>query len=397
MEDEELTMPSERQPEIISATDEIVLAVSGAVDVPATPEAMTDEEQVAARRQAQELVRGVRETSGSRQLAVLDDLSSVGLQSQRNAGRQLELVKTRLATLLDEGGAGKDVASDLVGLRSALDQINPALEQRSFWGRTVGALPGMRKNVLVRALKKIAIRYEPISKQVTIIETKLREGRTLLARDNIELRRLYEDIESQQDAIARQAYLGELLLLELTPLVDEATDPMQRDRLQGAVHDVATRVQDLYTMREVHIQYFVSIELTRQNNVRLGQAVDRTLTLATNVVTVGLALQAALVRQQRVKEAAERTQAFLGEMITQNAAAIRRQTEEIGDLYNDPVIALDKLTQAHRDLLSALDTASRLREEGLEAARQNIAEITVLTREIAEHVQGLEDEDARRR
>ena len=50
-------------------------------------------------------------------------------------------------------------------------------------------------------------------------------------------------------------------------------------------------------MQEVHLQYFVSIELTRQNNNRLGQAVDRTLTLATNVVTIGLAIQAALVRQ----------------------------------------------------------------------------------------------------
>jgi uncharacterized protein YaaN involved in tellurite resistance len=396
MEDEERTMPSESEPEIVDTTGEMV-AVLGAVEEPEAPDAMTEEERHAARRQAHELVQGVRESAGSRQLALLDELSSVGLQSQRNAGRQLELVKTRLATLLDEGGAGKEVASDLVGLRSALDQINPELERRGLWGRTVGALPGMRKNVLVRALKKIAIRYEPISKQVTIIETKLREGRTLLARDNIELRRLYEDIESQQEAIARQAYLGELLLVELTPLVDEATDPMQRDRLQAAVHDVATRVQDLYTMREVHLQYFVSIELTRQNNNRLGQAVDRTLTLATNVVTVGLAIQAALVRQQRVKEAAERTQAFLGEMITQNAAAIRRQTEEIGDLYNEPVIALDKLTQAHHDLLTALDTASRLRAEGVDAARRNIAEITVMTEEMAEHVQGLEDEDARRR
>ena len=65
------------------------------------------------------------------------------------------------------------------------------------------------------------------------------------------------------------------------------------------MHDVATRLQDLHTMVEVHLQYFVSIELTRQNNNRLGQAVDRTLALATNVVTVGLAIQAALVRQTR--------------------------------------------------------------------------------------------------
>ena len=77
-----------------------------------------------------------------------------GCESQRNAGRQLELVKTRLATFLDESGASKDVARELVDLRSALDRINPELEQRSLWGRTFGALPFMRDNAMVRALKQ---------------------------------------------------------------------------------------------------------------------------------------------------------------------------------------------------------------------------------------------------
>ena len=217
---------------------------------------------------------------------------------------------------------------------------------------------------MVRALKKVALRYEPVSKQIVAIETKLRQGRSLLARDNVELRRLYEDVEAQQQAIQRQAFLGTLLLHDLTQLVADTDDPLERDRVQAAVHDVATRLQDLHAMQEVHLQYFVSIELTRQNNNRLGQAVDRTLALATNVVTVGLAIQAALVRQARVKEATERTREFLGEMIVQNAQAIRTQTDEIGDLYNEPVIAMDKLVQAHHDLLAALDAASRLREDG---------------------------------
>ena len=51
------------------------------------------------------------------QLAVLDEVTSVGVESQRNAGRQLELVKTRLATFLDAGGASKDIALELVDLR----------------------------------------------------------------------------------------------------------------------------------------------------------------------------------------------------------------------------------------------------------------------------------------
>jgi uncharacterized protein YaaN involved in tellurite resistance len=365
--------------------------VSVAMDHPtAAPPTMSAEEIELARTQAEALVRGVRTASGSRQLAVLDEVTSVGLESQRNAGRQLELVKTRLATFLDAGGASKDVALELIDLRGALDRINPELQQRSLWGRTVGVLPFMRDNAMVRALKKVALRYEPVSKEITVIEAKLREGRTLLARDNVELRRLYEDVEAQQLAIQRQAFLGELLLHDLTDLLGETDDLLERDRIQAAVHDVATRLQDLHTMQAVHVQYFLSIELTRQNNHRLGQAVDRTLTLATNVVTIGLAIQAALVRQARVREATERTREFLGEMVVQNAGAIRRQTEEIGDLYNEPVIAMDKLVQAHHDLLAALDTASRLREDGIHTARRNIEELTGLTRELSVNVQGLE-------
>ena len=386
---------NEHELQQVTKTELTVIAdVSG---TPAPPRTMSIDEVDDARRQAAELARGVRESRGSKQLAVLDEVTSVGMVSQRNAGRQLELVKTRLAVFLNEGGASKSVATDLIGLRVALDRINPNLERSGLFSRTIGALPFLRNSAMVRSLTKIALRYEPVSQQITVIESKLREGRSLLARDNVELRRLYEDVENQQEVIENQAFLGELLLHEFSRLTADITDPIERDRIQSAEHDVATRVQDLRIMQEVHVQYFVSIELTRQNNNRLGQAVDRTLSLATNVVTIGLAIQSALVRQRAVKEATERTREFLGEMITQNAAAIRQQTEEIGDLYNDPVIAMDKLAQAHNDLLASLDIASRLREQGISTSRKNIAELTVLTKELSERVDGLEPDDESRR
>ncbi|HEY5422635.1 MAG TPA: toxic anion resistance protein [Ilumatobacteraceae bacterium] len=354
--------------------------------LPTPPKTMSASEVTEARRQASELVRYVRDSDGSDQLAAIDEVSSVGLKSQRNAGRQLELVRGRMATLLDSGSAGKSLANELVNLRVALDNIDPSSGDHNRLSRLRRSLPFVRNKSMLRTLKKVAIRYEPATKQITIIETKLRAGRALLVRDNVELRRLYEDIEGQQDAIKRQTYLGQLLLQELEALRVDGDDPLQRDRLQAAKHDVASRVQDLLTMQEVHVQYFVGIELTRQNNQRLGQAVDRTLTLATNVVTVGLALQAALVRQREVQEATERTRQFLGELIVSNATAVRRQTEEIGDLYQDPVIAMDKLTQAHHELVAALDVAGKLREQGIDTARRNIDELTVLTQELDQRV-----------
>lgn len=63
---------------------------------------------------------------------------------------------------------------------------------------------------------------------------------------------------------------------------------------------------------------------------------------------VGLAIQSALSRQRRVLEATRRTREFLGNLIVANAASIRHDTQEIGDVYNNPVIALEKIAQAHK-------------------------------------------------
>jgi uncharacterized protein YaaN involved in tellurite resistance len=241
-------------------------------------------------------------------------------------------------------------------------------------------------------LEKIAMRYEPVSKQVTLIESKLREGRAMLARDNVELRKLYEQVESQQLPIQKNAYLGELVMNELTGLLENTDDTLKVERVRNALHDMSMRVQDLRTMEQVYVQFFVSIEMTRQNNNRLGQSVERTLALGTNVVMVGLAIQSALTRQKRVMEATQRTREFLGELIVANAASIKQHTQEIGDLYNNPVIAMDKITQAHNDLIEAMNEADRLKQEGINVARENIAKLGQLSTDMEQRSQGLRDQ-----
>ena len=244
----------------------------------------------------------------------------------------------------------------------------------------------------MKVLEKIAIRYEPVSKQVTMIETKLREGRQMIAKDNIELRKLYEQVEQQQLPIQKNAYMGELVMQQLTVLLEQTDDTLKVERVRNALHDVSMRVQDLRTMEEVHIQFFVSIEMTRQNNNRLGQSVERTLALGSNVVMVGLAIQSALTRQKRVMEATQRTREFLGNLIVANAASIKQHTQDIGDLYNNPVIAIDKITQAHNDLIEAMNEADRLKQEGIDAARVNIAKLSQLSADLQHRSQGLRDQ-----
>ena len=342
-------------------------------------------------REASELVEQLAQVTGSKELELLDDITDVGRAVQRKAASQTGLLKTSIGSLLDEGGTSKEIANGLRDLRLALNAMNPReLAERGVRDRIVRALPfGGRQNPLVRRLNKIALRYEPASRQVAEIEARLGDGRTMLARDNVELRQMYEDVEAQQLSVQSNAYVGELLMQRLEQLLEQTEDPAKRERVLGALDEVAMRVQSLRVIEHVHDQYFVSIELIRRNNNRLGQSVGGTLAVATNVVTVGLAVQAALVRQQRVAEAAQRTREFLGDLVAVNAATIRQHTLEIGDLYRSPVIAIEKLAQAHNDLVEAVDAASRQQQEGIESARESIVRLTEMSADLERKVSGL--------
>lgn len=332
--------------------------------------------------------------SGSRELELIDSVTSVGLQAQRHAGREMDLLRSRVGDMITNDGPGGAIAGDLVELRMVLNQINPhGLSDRGFVGKIISFIPFAKQlSPALRILERIAIRYESVSRQVTQIESKLRDGRMMLDRDNVELRQLYGQIEAQQLPIKKNAYLGELMMDDLTGLMEQTTDNNKTERLRNALHDVSMRVQDLRTMEAVHGQFFVGIDMTRQNNTRLGQSVERTLTLATNVVMVGLAIQAALSRQKRVQEAVVRTREFLGSMIAANAGAIREHTEAIGEIYNNPVIAIEKIEQAHNDLMEAMNIADRLKQQGIESARENISRLSQLSSEMQQRSSGLREQ-----
>ena len=358
---------------------------------PVAPRGISDEEAQELQSRAGDLVRELEAASGGGELELIDGVTNVGMQAQRKAAFELDLLRGRVGDMIAREGTGANVSKDLVELRLALNEINPhELSQPGMARRLFSMVPIVGRFAPdLRVLERIAIRYEPVSQQVSVIADRLREGRMMLTRDNVELRQLYEQAEAQQLPIQKNAYLGELVMQHLSELTERTDDTLRVERLRNALHDVSMRVQDLRTMEAVHTQFFVSIEMSRQNNTRLGQSVERTLALTINVVTVGLAIQTALARQKRVLEATQRTREFLGEVIATNAATIRQHTEAIGDVYNSPIIAIDKITQAHSDLMEAMDMTDRLKQEGIDSARENIAKLGQLSADLERRAGGL--------
>ena len=129
--------------------------------------------------------------------------------------------------------------------------------------------------------------------------------------------------------------------------------------------------------------------MTIQNNDHLSDAITRTMTVTQSLLTVGLAIQSALSKQKKVLGAVQETQKYSADMLAANAASIKQQTTEIGDLYTNPVLALDKVKSAYDDLLGAMDEMDRLRRTGTESAKEGIAQLSAMTAELAPKAEGL--------
>ena len=123
-----------------------------------------------------------------------------------------------------------------------------------------------------------------------------------------------------------------------------------------------------------------------------GPAWPIILLVVSGVVAAGTFLWRYSERQ--VMEANAKTREFIGDLIVANASAINRHTQEIGEAYNNPVIAMDKITQAHQELFEAMDTADRLKQEGIATARENIAKLSELSSEIQQRTGALQAADA---
>ena len=326
----------------------------------------------------------VQAQPGDRQLS--RQLGALGAREQQSAAQEINLLKTRVGTLLKEvDGEGGEIPKALVELRHQMDEINPhVLSQPGKLGRLLGRVPGIGK-----VLKNIAVKYESVQTQIDAIMAGLRAGKDRLLQDNAELEQLYQQVKQAQLGIQQSAYVGELLWQKLDDaLVD--CDPGERQKLQAMMHRVAMRVQDLRTMEQVNLQFFVSIDMTLQNNDTLAEQVDRTVMVTQNLLTVGLAIQAALAQQKKIAKAVKGVQETTAAMLEANAAAIGRQTVEIGEMQNNPVLALESVKKAHNTLLEALDKMDEIRQLGTEKARTGIAELNRMSAVLEPKVEALE-------
>jgi uncharacterized protein YaaN involved in tellurite resistance len=348
------------------------------------PDGLSDKQVEQMNAQADKVVTALVKAKGSEAITIEDQITNVGIQDQKAVSSGIALLQERMGNVFysdKKTNATESLSKDIVQLQGVLSKINPKDIEKEAKYKIIKYIPFLG-NWIVNVLKTSSERRLTLQEFVDHLEDSLKSGETMLRQDNAQLKVMFQEIEKKSDLIALDAYLAQILMDKLTKAVAETTDEKKKNSLNKVLFKVATRAQDLKAMENIHEQFYTSIEMTRDNNDMLISTVQRMLSMGMNVVYVAFAIHSALSRQANVLEAQKGTREFLGNMIVNNATMINNHVKEIGDLYKEPIVAMDKLGKAIEQLEQAIDATNKLKAEGIERARENIYKITIMTDEL---------------
>lgn len=362
-------------------------ALTKATTLEATPpKEISDEEREKLHARARDIVERVAKDPKNAKFA--EDISNLGLQAQKKAAGQVGMLNERVSDLLQgmkTFGTSDETAviQHMSDLRHKLNELNPqSVGMKRNWIYDIPILGKLFGKQLEKILRNIATRAETVNDQVEAIIESLRQGQEALLKKNIELSHLRKQIEDQHVVILRNAYLAELVAQQLTVQIAHTEDQAERDRLGELLYDVMMRAYNLRIVAELDLQQFVEIDLTRKNTDRLVKSIDMLLDMGIPAVRNQLVIMIALILQKKMIEAYQQTQEWVENTVVQTAEMVAKHTEDVGAIYKNPFIRLEKVRLAHNKIVEAADKFDQYRLEAIEQAKVGIAELTQMSEEL---------------
>ncbi|MFT7410202.1 MAG: hypothetical protein ACI9EX_000793 [Oleispira sp.] len=349
-----------------------------------SPKWASDDNIELMQKRSQELAESTKTNGGP---ALNRIVGNIGASAQKKMASANDLMKGNVNSLL-KGLDGKSPAGEkLLELRSTMDQLNPHSLHNSWW------FSWMPNTVKRKAVSRFVRQYQPMQSHVDAIFDGLRNGKDDLLESNLALEQQYNEIAAAKKEIESEIYIGELFIQQVdaqdagTP----AEDIQEKQKFATVKNQAMRRIRDLRTMEQASVQFFISIDQTIATNSLLDESIDSALTVGPMVMNNALRIQAALAQQATIKDAVQQFQSGLGDMMAQNAGTIEKAAQEVGDLYNNPVIALEKMEEGFDRLMNAVKIANDTMSTSTAKARETSDRLADMTAQLSPVADGMHD------
>jgi uncharacterized protein YaaN involved in tellurite resistance len=295
---------------------------------------------------------------------------------------------------------GGTVAKDLLLLRNEVEVLNP--HQYNLTAPTSATAKFFRtiigkKNPISRYLE----RYEKGSIVLKDITQSLVAGKEGLKDDNNILGMDKKSLRETLDGLSHAIKVGQVLDQKFEAKLREMNQQEQPEEYRFLQEEVLfplrQRIIDLQTALNVNQQGVITYDLLIRNNEELIKGVERSVTITTVALSVGVTAQFALNKQRIVLEAVKGTKEITEKILVGNAETLKTQGVEIQKGATEPSIAVEVLASAFTKLNEAVDDLSTFRINALAGMKESIGKLEDLTKKGRDTIERMEKGEAVRK
>ncbi|RAW07912.1 toxic anion resistance protein [Halomonas elongata] len=306
-----------------------------------------------------EEILGDNASAAAEQRRAVDEM---GLDLQRQAAHQSEMLKTPLHQLAREGEDGGAVAKALGDLRGRMTRLDPRhhrLEPGPL-DRVRRLIPGVGTR-----LQRYFQRFETAQQALDAIIADLESGRDRLARDNLTLSDDQQALRETLGQLERQVALGRAIDARLENALPELDEQHRSFVEEELLFPLRQRILDLQQQQAVSQQGVLALEVIIRNNRELMRGVDRAINVTVSALSVAATVALALANQRLVLERIESLNAATSETIAGTAEALKRQGVDIQTRASSATLDMQSLERAFGDVMGAIDDLAHYRRDAL--------------------------------
>ncbi|MEX0729647.1 MAG: toxic anion resistance protein [Aquisalimonadaceae bacterium] len=323
-------------------------------------------------------------------------VDGMGIEIQRQAAHRSAMLQAPLRKLAHKGDEGGSVARALVDLRGKMLELDPNRHTFSGGGldRVLSFIPGVGNR-----LQRYFHKYETAQGALDAIIKDLEAGREMLRRDNLTLADDQQALHALLTELHRQIELGRLIDSRLqTAAADLADDNPRRAFIEEELlFPLRQRIVDLQQQLTVSQQGVLALEVIIRNNRELMRGVDRAINVTIAALNVAVTVALALANQRLVLDRVESLNTTTSDLIGGTAKALRSQGVDIQNRAAATVLDMEKLEQAFKDIIGAIDDMSRYRREALPRLDEQIDRLDTLSAQGSAAIDRLEQGNAANR
>ncbi len=338
---------------------------------------------------ANEIVQVIEKTENAPELEMA--LERLAGQSLEQAKRLRDRMQVSMTKVLPELEGDSPLAKAILEANEKVMALNPNRVMGSFLYKL--PIQPVRKWLVKNYLEN----FKEQNEQVMMIFNDLQAGRDDLMRKMIELKYQYQELTATKKEVESDIEALKEVQKYLDGLNTSSMDEVEKYKYEIARNKVDRKIRDLTTILAAIQQFFASIHQTMNTQSLLNEQIDSIMTVGPMVLQNAIMIHAAISKQKAVADAARQVQQTLSDAMASNAALIEQNAQDVAQMYNNPVIAMDKLKESYDRLRNAVETTRKAMEESSQSARKMTQELEHLQEEFRPVEQALADEVAIRK